>query len=241
MCTLSWLKSEQGYQVFFNRDEQRTRQQALPPQHFSSEGTAVLMPIDPEGNGSWISTNEHKLSLCLLNFYQGSAPSSQLVSRGKLLRMLSHHTSLTMLNQQLQSTDLLRYAPFTLVAFSSLSDNSKSILEVQAIQWNGQSIQHFTPQSPFTSSSVKFEEVSKSRYQSYLNKGESKTERELTAFHSTHEDIKSYKSVCMHREDAKTVSFSHIVVDSDSVIFNYQNGSPCKKGEINSVTLLTHQ
>ena len=33
MCTLSWLATPNGYEVFFNRDEQRTReilQEALP-------------------------------------------------------------------------------------------------------------------------------------------------------------------------------------------------------------------
>ncbi len=74
MCTVSWLLHDAGYEVFFNRDEQKGRAIANPPAVFDREGTRYMMPVDPDGGGTWIAMNQHGLSLCLLNYYQGDIP-----------------------------------------------------------------------------------------------------------------------------------------------------------------------
>lgn len=88
MCSVTWSLSDTGYQVFFNRDEQRSRALALPPAIYDRQGVAVMMPLDPQGQGSWISLNQFGLSLCLLNNYQGRVPDGTLISRGLLLKSL---------------------------------------------------------------------------------------------------------------------------------------------------------
>lgn len=54
----------------FNRDEQKSRALALAPAIYDRQGVSVMMPLDPQGQGSWISLNQFGLSLCLLNNYQ---------------------------------------------------------------------------------------------------------------------------------------------------------------------------
>ena len=228
MCTLSWLNTKKNYQLFFNRDEQKIRKKAISPQYLERKGVKVLMPIDPEGGGSWLSVNEYGVSLCLLNYYQGVAPPKPLVSRGQLLSDLSHHATLNALRQQIDSINLLRYAPFTLVVFSNSLDCHSSGSIVRGYQWNGANMRHFNPQSPITSSSVNFEKVSLSRNQKYEQYVKSRTTDELTQYHSSHDIEKEGQSVCMHRTDAKTVSFSHIAVKDNNVTFSYQDDSPCK-------------
>ncbi|MGK0440816.1 MAG: hypothetical protein ACJA0N_000611, partial [Pseudohongiellaceae bacterium] len=124
MCTLTWLQTETGYQIFFNRDEQRTRLPALPPECVTHHGVKILTPLDPVGQGSWISSNEYGLSLCLLNYYQGKAPDTTLISRGQLLRNLSHSAHLNVLDEQVITMTLSSYAPFTLIAFARRSESN---------------------------------------------------------------------------------------------------------------------
>ena len=120
MCTASWLLEPTGYQVFFNRDEQKGRAKALPPQQFSAVGdVSFLMPVDPVGQGSWIATNEFGLTLCLLNYYQGQTPSGELISRGQLVKSFAHYSSAEQLIQDFEKLSYQHFAPFTLVIFDS--------------------------------------------------------------------------------------------------------------------------
>ena len=42
MCTLSWIRQLDGYHVFFNRDERRTRAAGLPPEPGERGGVTWL-------------------------------------------------------------------------------------------------------------------------------------------------------------------------------------------------------
>ena len=237
MCTVSWLVENNDYHVFFNRDEQRSRSLAIPPQVIKVSDTQALMPIDPDGNGSWISTNEFGLTLCLLNYYQGTKPQGVLISRGLLLKNLSAYSTVECINEQLQALSLNQYASFSLLAFG-LDDNNQVIQ--QTWQWNGETLTAVELTSPFTSSSVKFDEVSQSRLSTALELATPLNVDALIDYHQKHQPAKGYLSVCMHRDDAKSVSFSHIHVGAQQTVFNYKNGSPCSN-EINDVSLLVRK
>ena len=242
MCTVSWLITDAGYQLFFNRDEQRSRSKALPPQPFQNSDVTTLMPIDPDGGGSWISVNDQGLTLCLLNFYQGRLPDGLLHSRGQLLKNLSALKTQSEITTQLNTMDLYQYAPFTLLAFSP---DNRSL----GFQWDGETLQTLSILSPMTSSSVEFDRVYSARQNSFSDLGDAPDADQLLAYHLSHQPIHSAhsstpssnqhqcvkngqliqgeQSVCMHRDDAKSVSFSHIEVTSEQVSFNYLDGSPC--------------
>lgn len=226
MCTLSWLINEHGYQLFFNRDEQRSRALALAPRVLEIEATRVLMPLDPQGHGSWIAVNENGLSLCLLNYYQGETLEGKLISRGQLVRSLSCLNTIGGLALALDRLCLTEYAPYTLVVFEAQGSRSK-ITKVRAFQWSGSVLKVFQPVSPLTSSSVRFNEVSRTRHHIYQQLVQDNSVEELQRYHQAHADGKNERSVCMHREDAKTVSFSHITVTAKRAEFYYQAGSPC--------------
>jgi len=227
MCTLSWLIDEKGYQIFCNRDELKTRAIAKPVQLFVLNDVEVFMPVDAKGNGSWISTNEHGLSLSLLNYYQGSIVPNPAISRGQLLRSLSHLSSLEKLDEKIATEALSNYAPFRLIAF--MQGNKEP--QIRGYVWSGQDCSFFTPISPLTSSAVDFENVCKARKNAYASNLLRKTADEFKKFHSNHNSDFSHRGVCMHRDDAETVSFSHITVNEKEIQFSYQAGSPCKGGE----------
>lgn len=253
MCTVSWLLEPNSYQLFFNRDEQRSRSIALPPQHYEGEGTSALMPVDPDGGGSWISVNEQGLTLCLLNFYQGQLPDGVLKSRGQLLKSLSTLGSQQDISAELSAINLHQYAPFTLLAFARFGSETSAIeISSRGYQWDGVELTTLDICSPMTSSSVEFESVSAARQQHFKGLSESPDANHLLAYHQSHQLIKGHQlleskpqvnshplqmghhtitghqSVCMHRDDAKSVSFSHIEVNADQALFSYLDGSPCQ-------------
>ena len=209
----------------------------------------VLLPLDPDGGGSWISVNGHGLSLCLLNFYQGTAPRKKLISRGQLLRSLAHSENINNLNNQILKTDLTHYAPFTLVAFQI--KHTPRLPQEKMFRWDGVKIHQSQPENMITSSSVKFDEVSKQRQQLYTQEmssppcsehniehsSEHNTDKHIS-FHASHGEDKNHRSVCMHRKDARTVSFSHILVTNNHVEFSYHNGSPCDSSSPDSKSSL---
>lgn len=234
MCTLSWLIKDDNYHVFFNRDEQLSRAAAIPPQVTHVKDTQVLLPIDPDGKGSWISTNEFGLTLCLLNYYQGSNPKGVLISRGLLLKNLSSFFSVEDVDMQLKNLEFHQYASFSLLAFG-VDDSGR--VSKKAWQWNGKKLTSVFLNSPFTSSSVSFKEVSQSRLLLAQQLLKPQTIDSLVNYHKSHHPSKGHLSVCMHRNDAKTVSFSHIHVRPMQSIFNYKNASPCSD-VVSDVTML---
>ncbi len=227
MCTASWLLEEKGYQVFFNRDEQRGRAKALPPAQFTAHnGVRFIMPLDPVGRGSWIAVNEFGLTLCLLNYYQGELPHGELISRGQLIKKFACYSCSETLLTELNALSLKHYAPFTLVIFDSQLCRSQG--KVKTLQWNGKARLYIEPLPPLISSAVDADNVIASRQRLFtgLNAAEESVASRLS-FHHSHAPEKGHLSPCMHREEAHTVSFTHVKVAKESVTIHYQDGAPC--------------
>ena len=186
------------------------------------------MPQDPQGGGSWVVVNELGLSLCLLNYYQGASPPPPLTSRGQLLMSLSHHDSLDALDAALTEIELKCYAPFSLIAFATIAEQAAGKKVTQGYRWDGEQLHCFQPASPLSSSSVHWRQVLPSRAEAYPQGEDINHSDRLLDYHHSHRPGKSHLSVCMHREDAKTVSFSHVEVSRDTIRFNYKDGSPCE-------------
>ena len=228
MCTCSWKINDNGYELFFNRDEQKTRAEALPPQQFTEHGTTFLMPLDPVGKGSWIASNEHGLSVCLLNYYQGITPNGPLMSRGLLVKQLASAKDFEEVKRIINTLDLSCMASFSLLIFEA--GLSKNFGSVKGLQWDGSLLKSFSPQNPMISSSVDFENVKAKRLEAFS------TAKSLFEFHCSHNKESGHLSTCMHREDAKTVSLTYISISPELKTMTYLAGSPCeaiKKAKFN--------
>ncbi|EGQ9324940.1 NRDE family protein [Vibrio cholerae] len=230
MCSVTWYLSDTGYQVFFNRDEQRSRALALPPKPYELQETSVLMPLDPQGQGSWISLNEFGLSLCLLNNYQGKVPAGNLISRGLLLKSLASLSHVEQVNLAFASLNLARFAPFTLLAFDPLLTRKQG--DVFAYAWDGEQFVYGAISSPLFSSGVVLGEVQRYRTQIYQQMmANGVTPEKLLAFHCHQHPLFSHLSVAMQREDAHTVSFTHIKVSDGQLGMSYFSGRPTQLTE----------
>lgn len=230
MCTVTWIQHNEGYELFCNRDEQRTRKPARSPALYRRNNVICLTPIDGQAGGSWIGVNEYGVTCCLLNYYpaEKSSPPEAPISRGLLLTAYLDCSAAAEAVGRFKTALLQRYRPFILLV---LEENHPGI----CLTWD----QHtFTIERtgvdrlPLTTSSVQTGEVVQSRkacFQKYPKENVPMDSDHLQAFHKSHEPERSARSVCMHREDARTVSFSHIRVTPDHVTFSYHPRPPCEQ------------
>jgi len=228
MCTVSWARRADGYDLLFNRDELRTRKTAQAPRCSRRSAVRVIRPYDGDHGGSWIGVNEFGLSLCLLNRYDES-PARQRpapVSRGLLLEALLDSTSQQAAGARVLAADLSPYRPFTLLAIG---------LEAPPVivDWTGSACRidrDGERRHPLSSSSCRNPEVVESRrrcFERRIGAAGMRSPAPLFGFHASHEPERGPGSVCMHREDAETVSFSWIRATKDAIAFLYWPKPPC--------------
>ena len=227
---MTWLERSAGYEVFFNRDERRTRKPASPPRLAIAEGTRFLAPADGDFGGSWIAVNEHGLTLALQNGYVAlddvaHEPAEGFVSRGLLLTSLAGARTKDEMLRRLDAQDLHRFRSFLLALFDA--DGAPSL-----VRWlRGTRDVDPAPSMPLVSSSFETLDVRRSREQVFaelaLEHPTDPLELRL-AYHESHRPARGPASVCMHRPEAHTVSFSRVEVDAHEVRFHYTAASPCR-------------
>ncbi len=226
MCTMSWFKTEDGYELFFNRDEQKKRRRALLPEVYTDLTTQIISPTDADAGGTWISVNEYGLTFCLLNHYEKEQliPHKDWLSRGEIIRTLASYDSLDSVVSKFNEIDLSNFKPFRLFI---LNPEGRSYL----FTWDALELMvEQDVNTPRSSSSFEPEKVRASRKALFKTMGlhESKNREDFLKYHTGHTDGESPYSVCMHREDAGSVSLSHIVVNNEDVSFSYADGAPCE-------------
>lgn len=221
MCTLSWVyHGNHHYEVFFNRDEQKSRLPALEPQRMLIDDVLCVMPIDPVGGGSWISTNEHGVTVCLLNFYQGDLPVGELTSRGMIIKRLASCCSSKMVDARLMAMELSHFAPFTVVSF----DTRRNANETIQWTWDGHRLSRKHAFSPVISAAKHYEQARIYRYNLFNELMTSVQDEDLgRQFHHTYDVDNPHLSPLMEREDARTVSFTSVVVSNSTQVMRYQS------------------
>ena len=231
MCTLSCIHDAHGYQLLFNRDEKRTRKPAITPRLATRDGVRFLAPVDGDFGGTWIASNEFGASICLLNGANltgsGDGHPRKARSRGLLLLDLISSSSVAAVCERVRNAELSAFAPLTLAVFET--DKPTALVE-----WNGSQKTFISQSEPcfmLTSSSFDTEEV-RTRRQEEFNRlmvsAASCDAKLLSAFHRSHSPARSAYSVCMHRPDAETVSFSRVRVSPAETTFRYAPAAPCE-------------
>ncbi len=242
MCTVSWLHTDDGYHLMCNRDERRTRKQALAPRARELKGTRVIAPEDGECGGSWIAVNEFGLALCLLNRYGDSPddPDRAYTSRGLLITELMDSPSIVIARGRIKLMELDDFRPFTVLV---LEPGSPALLA----HWTGCEFfmeNNGESEMPLIASSFDKRGVTafrKELFERLAVRAGRVDEGVLQAFHTSHAPVPSAYSPCMHRTDAWTVSFSWIKVARDRVEFLYCPEAPCSGAMMESVQVARAQ
>ena len=220
MCTLSWWHTKQSYGVFFNRDESVKRSVAEPPAVRDQDDLEYVSPRDPDGGGTWIFVNRAGLIGCLLNNYQAPFKAANPISRGLLLKSLAGRPTIAAAAEAVEHVDHLSYSGFHLFLF----DAETTLL----YNWDGRNLEQQSGAEidrPLTSSGFRPREVDAYRKEKFrlevLPEDESFVGR-LQDFHTAHDEHFAPHSPLMVRSDARTVSQSRVVVETQQISFSYR-------------------
>ncbi len=229
MCTVSFIPRRHGYAMAMNRDENLTRPEGLPPRIQTLGGRRFLSPSDP-GGGTWIAVNEAGVSFALVNWY--AAPRRVVAgrkSRGLVVLRAATLSTIDSVDGMLEACELPRTDPFRLVGFFP---ETREIVEWR---WNLQTLDRQTAAwEPSQWISSGFDEpaaqIARSRAFNEARRQASAGRIEwLRRYHRGHSPGPGPFSVCMHREDAATVSYTEISLSDRHATMRSLPGPPCQK------------
>ena len=234
MCTATWIRNDAGFEVFFNRDELKSRKPALPPSPRVRDGVRFLAPEDGDAGGTWIGVNERGVVLGLAN---GPVPAPgtglgadagerAFRSRGLLVLDLLSSAALGEVEERLVAADWRTYRPFALFAIDR--DGASRLWG-----FDGSRLAHRRDGEDGVLVLTSSRDAERARRERgrlldlMVRANGGLDARLLLAFHASHEPERAL-SPCMHREDASTVSFARIRVGRDAATFEYYDAPPCE-------------
>lgn len=248
MCTLTlanspFLQRSAGrddwlLRIACNRDELRTRPPALPPVVSQIGDIRVVMPIDPLGGGSWIAANEMGLALVLMNIKEqpGEAPNPDALSRGLIVLELIGSASLNQAFGRALELDPSPYRPFRLIL---ADDRHFAEAESVAGRIEGSAPRPLHCPVMFSSSGLGEELVDPPRRKLFeqLWSGAAEDPRWQDQFHRHSWPDRRQLSVCMNRDDARTVSYTTIEISRLQIRMFYHADAPDRPAPESEIVL----
>jgi hypothetical protein len=232
VCTATWLRRPGRLHLFFNRDEERRREPARPPRLARTGEVEFVAPVDGRSGGTWILASQRGLALALLNRSEGRRPEGTARSRGELPPTLAAATGPADLEARLRRLDLRVYPPFTLLALW---------LEPQVgviAAWDGGDLAlrpTATPNGILCSSGLGDEPAGRSRTAVWRahreRRGAAWGPEDHRDLHRSHEPTPHAFSICMHRDEAATVSMVEVELGAGRARLEYRPGAPCQDAE----------
>ena len=237
MCTLTFVPTKDGYVAGMNRDEKLIRPHALPPERFDFPGATAVFPREHSG-GTWIGCNSHGNLLALLNWNDVVPPfgGATLRSRGLLIRELIGGDDLGDTRARYAQLDLSGFLPFRLIG-AFLGESL-----IREWRWDGlcrQEFQFAWAKRHWFSSSVSDALAWRERGQRCEN---AERDRSMVSvswvrnLHQSHDPVPGPFSICVHRKDAATVSYTEVRCSGEGLSMSYRSGSPCLSDRFDSET-----
>jgi hypothetical protein len=229
MCTLSFIPGQGGYTAGMNRDELRSRPRALFPRIYERGGLVAAYPSEPE-SGTWVGVNGNGTLLALLNWNLGKAGAEMAKqrSRGELIPDLIFKNDFKPAENALHGARLGGMLPFRLVGIDPQPET------VREWRWNGKSVE--TLEFPWArrhwfSSSLSDSVAEEQRgaiCEALSTSGMADSPDWLPEFHRSHRPAAGAYSLCVHRPDAVTVSYTEVIYGRGRITMRYIEGSPCE-------------
>ena len=221
-----------------NRDELRNRPIAGAPEVRTRTGVEALYPTEPSG-GTWIACNRCGILLALLNWNDKTRSESvppKTRSRGLLIPELIAASTFEAAAGIFERSGLHGILPFRLVGFFV---NEKAVAEWS---WDGMQRElHTLPWSlaHWFSSSLSDQAAAEQRgtaCEAAAIRPGFGTRRSLRLLHASHIPAAGPFSVCVHRPDAATVSYTEVVCGKRSLTMRYVPGNPCRKSQPHEIS-----
>jgi hypothetical protein len=230
MCTVSFLPHARGFYVAMNRDEKLDRLTALPPSIAEIASRRAIFPREPAG-GTWVSTNDGGVCLALINWHRiQREPKHDLVSRGQIVRELGGKCSADEIATGVMKLPLRKLRPFRLIA---IVPSEKIVVEWRwNLEWLTMRSHKWQRHHWFSSGfDEKRAELERQRVCDAVHNGQLPGSLGwLRQLHRSHAPKRGPFSICMHRPDAATVSYTEISVSERGATMRYKPG-PCCSGE----------
>ncbi|MCL6268249.1 NRDE family protein [Flagellimonas myxillae] len=219
MCTVSYISPKEGCFITSNRDEHIARPVALEPKLESINGVQVVFPRDPLAGGTWFAMNEFGTVAVLLNgaFENHERVLPYVKSRGLvLLDVIASEDP----NASLQTMDLNRIEPFTLILFTGTS--------LQEFRWDGN--QKFTKdldssQDYIWSSVTLYNKEAiaqrESLFDEFITAGDKVTASNVVDFHSNNNKDFENGFIIDRSTGLKTFSVTQVALDQDSMVMKH--------------------
>lgn len=235
MCTVTIVPfgdSTRGFRMACNRDESHDRAPAYPPIKSEADGVRYIMPVDPISRGTWVAVNEHGLALTVLNYNLPDPPTGRDKSRGDVIPSLLSATTIKEVVSRLSSIDRERMMPFRLVGcdgesvmlWRSTEPAEKveiSVWDDEPVMWTSSGLgDHLVEQPRREVFDTLFGENIPLSFAEYQHE-----------FHCHQWPDQQHLSVCMHREDARTVSYTTVEVSDAHIKLAYHADRPDRDAE----------
>ena len=237
MCTVSFLPKPRGFYLAMNRDEKRERFAALAPAIVDLEGHRSVFPTEPNG-GTWISANDAGVCLALINWHRiERRPKNDTISRGLVVRELAEKSSADKIAAALKKLPLSKLRPFRLIAVAPRE------MRLTEWRWNLQRLtrrDHEWQRQHWFSSGFDEERAEHERQRVCDAANHQQSTESLTwlrQLHSSHAPKRGPFSICMHRPDAATVSYTEVAVSERRATMRYKSGPCCSNGALVSKTI----
>jgi hypothetical protein len=226
MCSVSLLPRDDGFVLAMNRDESLSRVSALPPEVLGRDGLSMLCPRELSG-GTWIGVNSAGMAFSLINWYsQPDCAFGNPVSRGQVVRALLSARSQAAAASLLRELPLQRMNPFRLMVVSS---SERSLTEWRS---GGGDLEPFDlpwKRHHWFSSALDEGKANRIRRRVCARIDDDLDLPSLRKLHRSHAPKAGPFSLCMHRKDACTVSYTEINVRGPMATTYYIAGPPCSK------------
>lgn len=184
------------------------------------------MPIDPGSDGTWVGVNEHGLALTLLNYNLPQPPTGRDQSRGRVIPMLLHVETVDELIAEASAIQAQRMMPFRLVACDGekllLWRSTEPIGQAEVCSWSREPVM-------YTSSGLGDHLVEGPRrelFEGWFGEDANENFEKQRAFHQHQWPGKEPLSINMYREDARTVSYTELDVESAGMVMRYYSDGP---------------
>ena len=227
MCTLTFIPKSNGYLLGMNRDERLTRELALAPVAITTASLPAVYPRE-SGGGTWIGSNAAGITFALLNQNPGPQASVKERSRGEIIPALMESPHFSEAMRRFQQTDLRRLLPFVLVGIFPAEQI------ISQCQWDGNELKFLRigwDVRHWFSSGVSDEMARKVRgstcYEAWRRRDAGSAEW-LRGLHASHSPVRGSFSICVHRPDAATVSYTEVAYGGGNLTMRYHAGHPCQ-------------
>ena len=228
MCTVSFIARRRGYLLAMNRDENLTRVKGLPPKMILRDARKIISPSEP-GGGTWIALNDAGVTFALINWYSISARVKvNAVSRGVVVNSVSAQVSPLLTAEILTALPLLRMNPFRLIgvfpATQEIFEWRWDLKKLACKKYSWHSQQWIS--SGFDEPTA--QRIRSETFRQMLRQKSAGSLDWLRRVQRSHAPECGPFSICMHREDAATVSCTEVAVSSRAVRMSYHAAAPCK-------------